>query len=81
MTFCSVAGSTEQLGYMLDKLLVSLGKGGLKLNAAKTKVMTTQAQPPKTLTTRAGLEIEVLDQSSSKKWLGCMFSTADAGKR
>ena len=75
------AGSAEQLGYMLDKLVTSLGKVSLKLNAAKTKVLTTQAQPPKTLTTRAGLEIGVLDQSSSHKWLGCMLSTANAGKR
>ena len=75
------AGSAEQLGYMLDKLVTSLGKVGLKLNAAKTKVLTTQAQPPKTLTTRAGLEIGVLDQSSSHKWLGCMLSTANAGRR
>ena len=75
------AGSAEQLGYMLDKLVTLLGKVGLKLNAAKTKVLTTQAQPPKTLTTRAGLEIGVLDQSSSHKWLGCMLSTANAGRR
>ena len=51
------ARSAEQLSYMLDKLVTSLGKVGLKLNAAKTKALTTQAQPPKTLTTRAGLEI------------------------
>ena len=53
------AGSAEQFGYMPDKLVTSLGNVGLKLNAAKTKVLTTQAQPPKTLTTRAGLEIGV----------------------
>ena len=64
-----------------DKLVTSLGKVGLNLNAAKTKVMTTPAQPPKTLTTRAGLEIAVLDQSSSDKRLGCMLSTANAGRR
>ena len=51
------AGSAEQLGYMLGKLVISLGKAGLKLRAAKTKALTTQAPPPKTLTTRAGLEI------------------------
>ena len=75
------AGSAEQLGYMLDKLVTSLEKVGLKLNAAKTKALTIQAQPPKTLTTRAGLEIAVLDQSSSHKWLGCMLSTENAGRR
>ena len=54
------AGSVEQFGYIMpDKLVTSLGNVGLKLNAAKTKVLTTQAQPPKTLTTRAGLEIGV----------------------
>ena len=66
---------------MLDNLVTSLGKVGLKLNAAKTKALTTQAQPPKTLTTRAGLEIAMLDQSSSHKWLGCMLSTENAGTR
>ena len=75
------ARSAEQLGYMLDKLVTSLGNVGLKLNAAKTKALTTQAQPPKTLTTRAGLEIAVLDESSSHKWLGCMLSTENAGIR
>ena len=65
------AGSAEQLGYMLDKLVTSLEKVGLKLNAAKTKALTTQAQPPKTLTTRAGLEIAVLDQSSISGWVVC----------
>jgi len=58
-----------------DKLVTSLGKVGLNLNAAKTKVMTTPAQPPKTLT------ITVLDQSSSDKRLGRMLSTANAGRR
>ena len=55
------AGSAGQLGYMLDRLGTSLGKAGLKVNAAKTKALTTQAQPPKTLRTRAGLQIAVLD--------------------
>ena len=72
------AKSAEQLRYMFHKLLSSLGKVGLQLNAAKTKALTTQAQPPKTLTTRAGLKIAVLDQSSSHKWLGCMLSTENA---
>ena len=35
---------SEQLRYMLDKLVTSLGKVGLQLNAAKTKALTTQAQ-------------------------------------
>ena len=64
-TFCCLQDlprSAEQLGYVLDKLVTSFGKVGLKLNAAKTKALTTQAQPPKTLTTRAGLEMAGLVQ-------------------
>ena len=68
----------EQLGYMLDKLATSLGKVGFKLNA---KALTIQVQPPKTLTTRAGLEIALLEQSLSHKWLGYMLSTENAGRR
>ena len=45
---------------------------GLKLNASKTKVLTTQAQPRSTLTTAAGLELEVLEPTISYKWLGCL---------
>ena len=73
------AESTKHRRYMVNKMLTSLGKVGLKFNAAKTKALTTQAQPPKTLTTRAGLEIAVLDQSSSQKCLGYMLSAENAG--
>ena len=36
--------------------------------------MTTEAQPPSFLSTPAGLQIEILDQQSYHKWLGCMLS-------
>ena len=65
---------------MLDKLVTSLGKVGYKLNAAKTKALTTQVQPPKTWTTRAGLEIALLEQSLSHKWLGYMMLYVVDGK-
>ena len=52
---------------MLVRLVTFLGKVGLKFHAAKTKILISQAQPPKTLTTRAGLDIEALDQSLSHK--------------
>ena len=72
-----LAGSTKQLGYMLDKLVRSLGKVGLKLNAVKTKALATQRQPPKTMTTRAGLEMGTTRCSIN----GRMFSTENAGRR
>ena len=75
------AGSAEQLGYMLDKLVTSLGKVSLKLNAAKTKVLTTQAQPPKTLTTRAGLKIGVLNRRPINGWAVCCPRLTQANGR
>ena len=67
----------EQLGYVIDKFVTSLGKVGFKLNA---KALTTQVQPPKALTTRDGLEIALLEQSLSHKRLGYMLATENAGR-
>ena len=38
-------------------------------------MLTTQAQRPSTLTTPAGLEFEVLEQTKTHKWLGYLLST------
>ena len=62
--------SAQAVGSMLDALVACLEQVGLKLNASKTKVLTTQAQPPSTLTTPAGLELEVLEPTNSHKWIG-----------
>ena len=74
------SGSPEQLGYMLDELMTSLGKVGLKLAAAKAKVLISYATT-EDIDDRARLEIAVLDQSPSHKWLGCMLSTENASRR
>ena len=66
---------------MLDALVACLEQVGLKLNASKTKVLTTQTQPPSTLTTPAGLELEVLEHAKSHKWLGCLLSMVNMGNR
>ena len=66
---------------MLDTLVTCLEQVGLKLNASKTKVLTTQAQPPSTLTTPAGLELEVLERTKSYKWFGCLLSMINMGNR
>ena len=73
--------SAQVVGSMLDALVTCLGQVGLKLNTSKTKVLTTQAQPPSTLTTPAGLELEVLEQTKTHKWLGCLLSTLNMGNR
>ena len=61
-------------GLLLDERVVCLSQVGLVLNTDKTKVMPTEAQPPSLLSTPAGLRIEILDQQSCHKWLGCMLS-------
>ena len=44
------------------------------LNADKTVILTTQRQPPSTITTDHGLTLRVLSGNVAQKWLGCMLS-------
>ena len=41
--------------------------------------MTTEAQPPQQITTRAGADIQVLPQSAAHKWLGCLLAVGGSG--
>ena len=60
----------------MDKLVQFLGDAGLKLNAEKTVLITTEAQPPPCLITSTGAVIKVKEKESGHKWLGCMLSSA-----
>ena len=60
---------------LLDKLVENLAAVGLQLNVDKTKILTSQAQPPQRLQTPNGLTISIIDQESSHKWFGCMLTT------
>ena len=51
------ATSSRQAAYLLDELVVALADVGLILNEDKTKLLTTQAQPPKTITTPRGVRV------------------------
>ena len=51
------ATSLRQAAYLLDELLVALTDVGVILNEDKTKLLTTQAQPPKPITIPRGLSI------------------------
>ena len=53
----------------------------MALNASKTKILPTQTQPSKTVTTQNGLEMEILDATRAHPWLGCLLSTLNAGNR
>ncbi len=59
--------------------MVALADVGLILNQDKTKLLTTQAQPPTTITTPGGLSVAVVDRDGCHKWLGCILSGNNRG--
>ena len=73
------ATSSQQAAYLLDELVVALADVGLILNEDKTKLLTTQAQPPKTITTPRGVNVAVVDRDGCHKWLGCILSGNNKG--
>ena len=74
------ARSSQEIMTLLDKLVQFLGDAGLKLNAGKTVLITTEAQPPPCLITSTGPVIKVKEKESGHKWLGCMLSSAGSKK-
>ena len=56
------------------ELPVALTDVGLLLNEDTTKLLTTQAQPPKTLTTPRGESVAVVGRDGCHKWLGYILS-------
>ena len=64
---------------LLDALITALDKTGLGLNASKTIIFTTEAQPPDHITTPAGHTIVVKDTFGPHKWLGGMFAALGFG--
>ena len=73
------ATSSQQAAYLFDELVVASADVGLILNANKTKLLTTQAQPPKTVTTPRGVSVAVVDRDGCHKWLGCILSGNNKG--
>ena len=71
--------SAEGAASLLDALITTLDRTGLKLNASKTVILTTEAQPPDHITTPAGHTIVVKDSFGTHKWLGCMLSAIGSG--
>jgi len=70
------AHTSAAIAQLLDDLVVELSALGLQLNASKTAVLTTEAQPAEELLTQAGLTLHVLPRSAAHKWLGCMLSSS-----
>ena len=75
------ARPSDEAAWMVDAFVACVKEVGLERNASKTKILTTQAQRSKTLTTQDRLEIEILDATKAHKWLGCLLSTSNAGNR
>ena len=71
--------TAEGAALLLDALITTLDKTGLKLNASKTIILTTEAQPQDHITTPAGHTIVVKDSFGTHKWLGCMLSALGSG--
>ena len=51
------AVSKEELIFMLEELIRALQEVGLVLNASKTFVLTTEAQPPTSIRLQNGAEV------------------------
>ena len=59
---------------MLKSPVQCLGRVGLVLNLSKTKLLTTQAQPPDQLLFDLDTCIDVIHGDATHKWLGCQLS-------
>ena len=68
--------SSQEAAYMLHELLVALADIGLFLDGSKTKVLTTQAQPPNKITTPCMLTA----CGSEQKKLGFAIPSPAGGK-
>ena len=65
------AQATLELGNMWVEWLREIG---LCLTASKTKVLSTETQPPQFVITAAGQHVLIVDSSSCHRGLGCMLS-------
>ena len=61
--------SALEVGRLLDSLVAALSEVGLLLNADKTVVVTSQGQPPLTITTAHG--ITSCQASHRIGWVAC----------
>ena len=75
------ARSALEVGRLLDSLVAELSEVGLLLNADKTVVLTSQSQPPSTITTEHGITLKVLPGNVAQKWLGCMLTAFGSEKK
>ena len=68
------ARSAMEVRKLLDSLVAELSEVGLLLNADKPVILTSQSQPPSTITIDHGVTLRVLPGNVAQKWLGCMLA-------
>ena len=74
------ARTSAEAAFLLDDLVYELSNVGLVLNASKTVMLTSEAQPPDSFSTPAGISLKVFGALAAHKWLGCMLSTRGSHK-
>ena len=72
--------SSQEAAYMLHGVLVALADIGLILDGSKTKVLTTQAQPPNKITTPCMLTACGSEPQKKKKKRGLQYALQHAAK-
>ena len=72
------ARSALEVGKLWDSLVAELSEVDLLCNADNTVVLTSQSQPPSTITTEHGIRLKVRQATSHRNGCGCM-STAYGG--
>ena len=75
------ARSAMEVRKLLDSLVAELSEVGLLLNADKTVVLTSQSQPPSTITINHGVTLAVLPGNVAQKWFGCMLAAYGSEKK
>ena len=75
------ARSAMEVRKLLDSLVAELSEVGLLLNAYKTVVLTSQSQPPSTITIDHGVTLAVLPGNVAQKWFGCMLAAYGSEKK
>ena len=65
--------AADEATRLLNEMVRCCSQAGLLLNATKTKVLTTDAQPPAKLMTEGGINVGVLPANQTHKWLRCLL--------
>ena len=74
LVFCTIGyGSAKTVGYLGGRV-AGAGSWCLVLNADKSVILTSQTQPPSTITTDHGSTLKVLSGNVAQKWSGCMLT-------